>query len=142
MCASLNAVVEADAAVPAGAERDLLVDVVGVGLERVVRRHQVRDVDQVAGLGEGSGARVGHAAILPSAPLVEEAHGRRDRREGRPGKRDRVQLRAQLPCRRRRFTGNWPRTTGPGHRDRRGAVSQDRFRPCPTGPSSPAMGVR
>ena len=38
---------------PAGPERDLLVDVVGVRLERVVRRDQVRHVDEVGRLGEG-----------------------------------------------------------------------------------------
>ena len=42
---------QAGAAVPAGAERDLLVDVVRVGDPGVVRRDEVRDVDQVAGLG-------------------------------------------------------------------------------------------
>ena len=51
---------QAAPAVTAGAERDLLVDVVGVRLEGVVRRHQVRDVDEVGRLGEGSCARVGH----------------------------------------------------------------------------------
>ncbi len=48
----------------AGAERDLLVDVVGVRLEGVVRRHEVCDVDEVGRLGEGSCARVGHAPIM------------------------------------------------------------------------------
>ena len=75
---------EAAAAVPARPERDLLVDVVGVGHARVVRRHEVRDVDQVGGSGEGScaGAAVGgHAAIMPRQLLVEE--GRRP--VARPG---------------------------------------------------------
>ena len=42
MCVSLNAVFRLRAAVPAGAERDLLVDVVRVGHAGVVRRDEVR----------------------------------------------------------------------------------------------------
>ena len=41
---------------PAGAEGDLLVDVVGVRHPGVVGRDQVGDVDQVTGLGGLTGA--------------------------------------------------------------------------------------
>ncbi len=57
---------EAAAAVPAGAERDLLVDVLGVRDTGVVGRHQMRDVDQVVGSGEGSCA--GCRPCCPSWP--------------------------------------------------------------------------
>ena len=52
------------AAVAAGPERDLLVDVVGVGHAGVVRRHEVGDVDQVPGLRGLPRALVGHGAIM------------------------------------------------------------------------------
>ena len=46
---------QAGPAVTAGAERDLLVDVLGIGDPRVVGRDQVRDVDEVTGLGRRAG---------------------------------------------------------------------------------------
>jgi len=54
------------AAVAAGAERDLLIDVLGVGGERVVGGHQPGHVDQVTGLGRLSGAG-GHGPIMAHA---------------------------------------------------------------------------
>ena len=48
--------------VPGGSERHLLVDVLGVGLHGVVRRHQVGQVDQIFGLRRLSGAGVGRHA--------------------------------------------------------------------------------
>ncbi len=70
---------EARPAVPARAERDLLVHVAGVRDARVVGGDQVGDVDQVAGLGELSGAGCCicgcHGAILvPTASHVEDRH--------------------------------------------------------------------
>ena len=50
--------VEARSAVPGGAERDLLGDVVGVGLHRVVRGDEVGQVDQVFGLRRLPGAGI------------------------------------------------------------------------------------
>ena len=67
---------QAAAAVPAGAEGDLLVDVLGVGNARVVRRHEVRDVDQVGGSGEGSCA--GRCRFWAMRPSCRRAAGRRD----------------------------------------------------------------
>ena len=51
---------QAGPAVPGRAEGNPLVDVLGVGLLRVVQRDQLRDVDEVAVLGRESGALVGH----------------------------------------------------------------------------------
>ena len=51
---------QARAAVPGRAERDPLVDVVGVGLLGVVQGDQLRDVDEVTVLGRESGALMGH----------------------------------------------------------------------------------
>ena len=48
------------AAVAAGAERDLLVDVVGVGLAGVVGGDEVRDVDEIRRLGRLTCPRVVH----------------------------------------------------------------------------------
>ena len=51
--------VEAGAAVPGGAERHLLGDVVGIGGHRVVRGDQVGHVDEVFGLRRLTGAGIG-----------------------------------------------------------------------------------
>ena len=69
---------QAAAAVPAGAERDLLVDVVGVGHPGVVGRDQVGDVDEVGGLRRGvlrASRSWGHHAPSPPrrAALVSVA---------------------------------------------------------------------
>ena len=53
---------QARPAVPRGAEGHLLVDVLRVGLPRVVRRHEGGDVDEVRGLGELSGTGRVHGA--------------------------------------------------------------------------------
>ncbi|MEC4873039.1 hypothetical protein R2361_21795 [Mycobacteroides chelonae] len=45
---------------PGGPEDDLLCHVPRVGVNRVVRRHHVGDVDEVFRLGRLSGARVAH----------------------------------------------------------------------------------
>ena len=51
--------------VPAGAERHLLLDLVGVGHTGVVRGDQVGDVDEVLGPGGLSCAFVRHGSIMP-----------------------------------------------------------------------------
>ncbi len=56
---SLKDVSQAAAAVPAGAEGDLLVDVLGVGHPGVVGGDEMRDVDEVARLGGLSGSVLG-----------------------------------------------------------------------------------
>jgi hypothetical protein len=43
------------------AERHLLSDVVGIGLDREVRGYQMGQIDKVFGLGRLTGTRVGHA---------------------------------------------------------------------------------
>ena len=52
--------VERRAAVTRRAERHLLGDVVGIGFDRVVGRHQMGQIDKVFGLGRLTGTRVGH----------------------------------------------------------------------------------
>ncbi len=44
-------------------ERHLLSDVVGIGFQRVIRGDQVRQVDEVSGLGRLTGTRVGHHVV-------------------------------------------------------------------------------
>ena len=62
---------ERGAAVAARAEGDLLGDVVGIGLEVEVGRHEVGDVHQVLGAGGLSGSLVGgHGPILAVMPWV------------------------------------------------------------------------
>ncbi|MCU0282522.1 MAG: hypothetical protein MUD13_01275 [Candidatus Nanopelagicales bacterium] len=58
---------QARAAVAGGAERDALVDVLGVRLERVVGRDELGDVDEVAVLGRLAGALVGHGTSWAAA---------------------------------------------------------------------------
>src|SRR5262249_13126957 len=52
--------VERRAAVTRGAERHLLGGVVGIGLNRVIRGHQMGQIDKVFGLGRLTGSRLGH----------------------------------------------------------------------------------
>src|ERR1700716_2686008 len=52
--------VERRTTVPRGAEDHLLSDVLGVWLDRVVRHHQVGQIDEVFGQCRLTGARVGH----------------------------------------------------------------------------------
>ena len=54
--------VERRAAVTRRPERHLLGDVVGIGLDRVIRRDQMGQIDEVFGLGRLTGTRVGHHA--------------------------------------------------------------------------------
>ena len=54
---------------PARAERDLLVDVLGIRYARVVGRDQVRDVDEVVGSVLMNGVRVGPGAVVRNAIL-------------------------------------------------------------------------
>src|ERR1700733_6632657 len=56
--------VERGATVPGGTEDYLLSDVLGVWLDRVVRRHQVGQIDEVLGQCRLTGSRVGHVYRL------------------------------------------------------------------------------
>lgn len=64
--------IERRPAVARRAECHLLGDVAGIGLNRVIGRHQVGQIDKVFGLGRLTGARVGHHGYQfcpsPSAP--------------------------------------------------------------------------
>lgn len=61
---------------PLGAESDLLSEVVGIGFDRVVRSHQMGQVDEVFGLGRLTGSWVGHHGyqFCPQALQCEAQH--------------------------------------------------------------------
>ena len=81
MWSSLNAVLQARAAVPRRAEDDLLVGVVDVRVPVVVGADEGVDVDEVLGLGGLSGARVGHdGSPFVARGVVGTRRRRADRR--------------------------------------------------------------
>ena len=111
MCASLNARVQAGAAVPRRAEHHLLLEVVRIGLDRVVRRHHMGHIDEVFGLRRLPGAWVGRHG-LDSAPCGSV---RRPVPDGAKAVR-------------RVLHGFWPSTGGAGRRLRRRGTGHRRAR--------------
>ena len=68
MCVSLNDVFSDEPRCPLVPNATCSSTSSGSGTPGVVRRHQVRDVDQVLRLGGLSSAGVGHALIMPRPP--------------------------------------------------------------------------